>query len=135
LKWTIKSDELAALIESQAFDVLALTVAQISEVAEELMAQRNYAITIQELMSTLTEDEKEQLDYFALKRIKVPGIIKKRNLSILTRQQKKNENLYQFSDQSIYNRVLKQYIGEAWVKWEKKQYEDQTIDQRTNQRI
>jgi hypothetical protein len=64
-------------------------VAQISEVADELMAQRNYAITIQELMSTLTEEEKEQLDYFALKRIKVPGIIKKINLSILTRQQKK----------------------------------------------
>jgi hypothetical protein len=85
-------------------------VAQISEVADELMAQRNYAITIQELMSTLTEEEKEQLDYFALKRIKVPGIIKKINLSILTRQQKKNENIYQFSDQSIYNKVLKQYI-------------------------
>jgi hypothetical protein len=41
------------------------------------MAQRDYAITIQELMSTLKEEEKEQLDYFALKRIKVPGIIKK----------------------------------------------------------
>ena len=65
---------MAALIDSQAFVILALAVSQITEVAEELISLRGAATTIQQLMATLTSEEKLQLDYFSLNRIRIPGI-------------------------------------------------------------